>query len=90
MLDAFDCDVEALVLFFHLGPGLDNGVDGMGIYLKMCMCIGKLYLTLSLAGPYNSPLYLSAMYFNSTKILRSNLHSNGTLMCHLFSVVYKY
>jgi hypothetical protein len=69
MLDAFDCDVEALVLFFHLCPAvLDDGLDDMGIYLKMCMCIGKLYLTLSLAGPYYLPLYLSPMYFNSTNI----------------------
>jgi hypothetical protein len=58
MVDAFDCDVEALVLFFHLCPVLDNGLDDMGIYLKMCICIGKLYLTLSLAGPYYLPLYL--------------------------------
>jgi hypothetical protein len=30
MLDAFDCDVEALVLFFHLCPVLDDGLDNMG------------------------------------------------------------
>ena len=40
----------------------------------------KLYLTLSLAGPYYLPLYLSPMYFNSTNILRSHLHTNGTLL----------
>jgi hypothetical protein len=30
MLDAFDRDVEALVLFFHLYPVLDNCFDDMG------------------------------------------------------------
>jgi hypothetical protein len=90
MLGAFDRDVEALVLFFHLSLVLHDCLDDMGVYLKMWMCIGKLYLTRSLAGPYYLPLYLSHMYFNSTKILRSNLHSNGTRLCHLFSVVYEY
>ena len=95
MLDALDHDAEALVLFFQLSPVLDDCLHGIGkcwfhifsFYLKMRACIGKLHLSLSLAGPYYSPLYLSPTYFNSTNILSSNLHSNGTPLCHLFSVV---
>ena len=89
MLDVFDRDVEALVSVFCLFPVLDDRLNDMGkcwfhifsllfenapVHWKIILdsVIGWSLLLTSLP--------MSPMYFNSTNILSSNLHSNGTLL----------